>query len=94
MFSSYEIVNSNNITVFLWFEKRKIYNDLRKIKIKLNKIELTIDFTYKLETNNTFPFLDISLIDNNNKLEFKVHHKATNKNYHIPSIFLYMYISP
>ena len=35
------------------------------------------------ETNNTLPFLDILLINVNNKLEFKVHQKSTNKNDHI-----------
>ena len=29
-------------------------NDLTKIMNELNKIESTIDFTYKLETNKTF----------------------------------------
>ena len=30
---------------------------------KLNKIEPTIDFTYKLDTKNTLPFLDTLLIN-------------------------------
>ena len=45
-----------------------------------NEIESTIDFTYERETNNTF-ILDILLI-NNNKLEYKYHHKSINKNNH------------
>ena len=49
------------------------------IQIRLNKIEL-LDFIYKLETNNTLPFLDILLIYNNNKLELKVHHKSNYRN--------------
>ena len=49
---------------------------------KLNKIEPTKDFTYKLETNNNLPILDILLI-NDNKFEFKVCNKSTNKNNHI-----------
>ena len=48
----------------------------------LNNTDPTIDFTDKLETNNTLPLLDILLI-NNNKLEFKVHHKSTYKNDYI-----------
>ena len=53
---------------------------LKKIMDRLNNIELTIDFTYKLKNNNTLPFLDILLINNYNELEFKVHHNSTNKN--------------
>ena len=40
-------------------------------------------FTYELESNNTLPFLDILLIRNINKLEFKVYHKPTSNNDHI-----------
>ena len=50
---------------------------------RLNNAGPTIDFTYELENKNTLPFLDISLIYNNSKLEFKVHYKSTNKNDHI-----------
>ena len=50
---------------------------------KLNKIKPTIGFTYKLKTNNSILFLDILFMNNNNKLEFKVHHKFTHKNDHI-----------
>ena len=44
---------------------------------------MTLTFTDELENNNTLPFLDILLINNNNKLEFKVHHKSTDENDHI-----------
>ena len=38
--------------------------------------EPIIDFTYELETNNTFYFLgDILVTNNNNKLRFKVDQK-------------------
>ena len=53
---------------------------------RLNKIEPTINFTYKLETN-TLPFLDILLI-NNNKQEFHVHQKSAYKN---DQIHVYLY---
>ena len=39
-----------------------------------------IKFTYELEYNNTLPFLDILLIRNINKLEFKVYRKPICKN--------------
>ena len=42
---------------------------------RLINIKLTIDFTYELENE----ILGILLI-NDNKLEYKVHHKSTNKN--------------
>ena len=45
---------------------------------RLNNIEPII-----LENNNNLSFLDILLINNNNKLEFKVHHKSTYKNDHM-----------
>ena len=53
--------------------------DLTKSTDKLNN---TINFTYELENNNTLPFMDILQMNNNNKLELKVHHKSTNKNGH------------
>ena len=40
-------------------------------------------FTYELEYNYTLPFLEILLIRNINKLEFKVYRKPTCKNDHI-----------
>ena len=46
-----------------------------KIMDRLNKIEPIIDFTYKLEANNVLHFLDILQINNDNKLEFKIHYK-------------------
>ena len=46
-------------------------------------MEGSINFTYELEKNNSLPFLDILLINNNNELEFKVYHKINNKNNYI-----------
>ena len=46
---------------------------------RLNDIEPT----YERETNYTLDFLNIFLINNWNKLEFKLHDKSTNKNDHI-----------
>ena len=43
---------------------------------ELNRIELPIDYTYELETNNTLPSLGILLA-------FKVYRKSSNKKYHI-----------
>ena len=37
---------------------------------RLNDFELTPDFPFEQETNNTLLFLDILQIDNNNKLDF------------------------
>ena len=61
-------------------------HNLIKITDRLNKIEPTIKFTHELETNNYLSFLDILLIRNNDKLEFKVYHTPTCKNDHL--IFL------
>ena len=47
-----------------------------------NLIEPTINFTYKLEKKN-FLTLEILLINNSNKLKFKVYHKANSKNDYI-----------
>ena len=44
---------------------------------------MNIDFTYEQENNNTVAFLDILLINNNNKLEFKVYYKSSNKHDHM-----------
>ena len=49
-----------------------------------NNTEPTTDLTF-WENHKTFPFLDILLMNNNNKLEFKVCHNSTNKNDHINS---------
>ena len=57
--------------------------DLHSITDRLNNVELSIKFTYEHESNNTLPFLDILLIRNINKLEFKVYYKPTCKNDHI-----------
>ena len=54
-------------------------NKLTKFLVRLNKIESTIDFTFELENDNILSFLDILLINNNNKLELKVHHKSIYK---------------
>ena len=57
--------------------------DLHSITDRLNNVELSIKFTYEHESKNTLLFLDILLIRNINKLEFKVYHKPTCKNDHI-----------
>ena len=57
--------------------------DLHSIIDRLNNVEPSIKFTYELESNSTLPFLDILVIRNINKLEFKVYRKPTCKNYHI-----------
>ena len=57
--------------------------DLHSITDRLNNVEPSIKFTYELEYNSTLPFLDILLIRNINKLEFKVYRKPTSKNDHI-----------
>ena len=57
--------------------------DLHSITDRLNNVEPSIKFTYKLEYNNTFPFLDILFIKNINKLKSKVYRKPTRKNDHI-----------
>ena len=46
---------------------------------KLNQVELSFNFSYELKKNNSLPFQDILLINNNNKLEFKI----DNQNDHI-----------
>ena len=57
--------------------------DLHSITDRLNNVEPSIKFTYELEYNSTLPFLDILLIRNINKLEFKIYRKSTCKNDHI-----------
>ena len=54
----------------------------------LINIKPAIDLTYEQETDNTLPFFDILLI-NNNKQEFKVNLKSANKNDHIPFFSYY-----
>ena len=53
---------------------------LTKFTDRLNNIEPPLDFTYESENNKILSLLDILLINNNNKLEFKIHHKSSNKN--------------
>ena len=57
--------------------------DLNSITDKLNDVEPSLKFTHELEYNCTLPFLDILLIRNINKLEFKVYRKTTCINDHI-----------
>ena len=57
--------------------------DFYSITDRLNNVEPSIKFTYESEYNSTQPFLDILLIRNINKLEFKVYRKPTWKNDHI-----------
>ena len=58
------------------------YN-IETITNKLNNIQLTINLTYEFKKDNSLPFLDILLINKNDKLEFKVHHKTNNRNNYI-----------
>ena len=53
--------------------------DLNSITDKLNNVEPSLKFTHELEYNCTLPFLDILLIKNINKLEFKVYRKTSVK---------------
>ena len=46
--------------------------DLNSITDWLNNVDLSIKFTWELESNNTLHFLDVLLIRNNNKSEFRV----------------------
>ena len=50
---------------------------------RLNNVEPSLKFTYKIEYNYTLPFLDSLLIRHINELEFKVYRKPTCKNDHI-----------
>ena len=54
--------------------------DLHGITDWLNNVEPSINFTYELEYNSTSHFLDILLIRNIIKLEFKVYRKPACKN--------------
>ena len=56
--------------------------DLHSIIYRLNNVEPSVKYTYELESNNTLPFLDILIIRNINKLEYKVYRKPTCKNEH------------
>ncbi len=58
-------------------------HSITSIILKLNKVEPSIIFTYELEKDNSLPFLDILIKNDDNKLEFKVHHKITKKNDYI-----------
>ena len=55
-------------------------HNIPQIIQKLSQVEPSINFTSRLEKNDSLPFLNILLINNNNKLEFKVYHKINNKN--------------
>ena len=58
-------------------------HNIPQIVQKLNQVEPSINFTYKLEKNNSLPFLNILLRNNNNELEFNVYHLINNKNDYI-----------
>ena len=58
-------------------------SNIYSITDKLNNVKPSLKFTHELEYNCTLPFLDILLIMNINKLEFKVYRKTTCKNDHI-----------
>ena len=73
----------NDIQFFRYIDILIIYPKEHNIPFsvhKLNKVKPSINFTYKFEKNNSLHFLDILLINNNNKLEFKVYDKINNKN--------------
>ena len=53
------------------------------ITIKLNNIEPTIKPTHEFEKDNSLPFLDIQLINKNDELELKLHHKTNSRNDYI-----------
>ena len=57
--------------------------DLHSISDRLNHVEPSMKFTYELKSNSTLPFMDILLIRNINKQEFKVYCKPISKNDHI-----------
>ena len=62
------------------------YLSIHKILIYIASLinwTMSLKFTYELEYNDTLPFLDILLIRNINKLEFKAYHKPTCTNDHI-----------
>ena len=47
---------------------------------QMNDLTPTITFTYELQNNNIISFLDLSIIQNNNMLTFKVFRKHTTRN--------------
>ena len=73
--TKYSLTNYIYIYIYIY-----IYLDLHSITDKLNNVEPSLKFPYELEYNCTLPFLDILLIRNINKLEFKVYRKTTCKN--------------
>ena len=81
---SFKHILPNDIQYFSYINDILIINakehNIPQIVQKLNQVEPSINFTNKFEKNNSLPFLDILLINNNNKLEFKVYHKINNKN--------------
>ena len=50
---------------------------------KLNNIERNIKLTHELEKYDSLPFLDILIMNKNDKLEFKAHHKTNRRNDYI-----------
>ena len=70
--------HSQNINDILIIYRKE--HNIPSIAHKLNQVEPNINFTYQLEKNNSLSFLDVFLINNNNKLEFKVYHKINDKN--------------
>ena len=82
----FKYIIPNTVHYFRYIDDILIYPqdlDLHSITDRLNNVEPSIKFTYELEYNYTLPFLDILLIRNINKLEFKVYRKPTCKNGHI-----------
>ena len=82
------------MTYKVWYAIKKQTNkqtnypniyDIPSITHKLNKIETSISFQNDLEKSYCLTFLELLLINNGNKLKFKVYHKNINKNDNIQS---------
>ena len=86
-FGSFKYIIPNTARYFRYIDDISLIYpedlDLHNITDKMNNVELFIKFTYELESNRTVPYVDILLIRNINKLEFKVYCKPICKNDHI-----------
>ena len=76
---TYLILSNSNYFRFI-DEILLIYTQELNIKRVTDNIKPPIKFTYELESTNTLGFLDVLLIRNCDKLEFKVYRKPTSKN--------------
>ena len=86
----FKYVIANSARYFRYIDDILLINpqdlNLYSITDGLNNVEPLKRVTYELESNNTFPFLDIFLTSNINKLEFKFYLKPTCKNDQIHTI--------